>query len=107
MIHVLATVLIKEGHLPEALDCYRYLVPQVLEKEPGCLEYIPTVDHDLGLANQDRAPTRILVAERWQSETDFRAHLAMPHCAEFRARIAPYLAERISVSITRPALEMP
>lgn len=107
MIHVLATVLIKDGCLPEALDCYQYLVPQVLEKEPGCLEYVPTVDHDLGLANQDRVPARILVAERWQSETDFRAHLTMPHCVEFRARIAPYLAEGISVLITRPALEMP
>ncbi len=106
MIHVLATVLLKEGCLPDALDCYRYLVPQVLEKEPGCLEYTPTVDHDLGLVNQDKEPTRILVAERWQSETDFRAHLAMPHCVEFRARITPYLAERISVSVTRPALEL-
>ena len=107
MIHVLATVQIKEGCLPEALNCYRYLVPKVLENEPGCLEYTPTVDHDLGLANQDRAPARILVAERWQSETDFRAHLAMPHCVEFRRRIAPYLAERISIPVTRPALELP
>ena len=106
MIHVLATVLIKEECLPQALDCYRYLVPLVLEKEAGCIEYTPTMDHDLGLANQNRTPTRILVTERWQSEEDFRAHLGMPHCVEFRARIQPCLAEGITVTVTRPALEL-
>ena len=107
MIHVLATVLVKEDRFSEALDCYRYLVPLVFEKEPGCFEYTPTIDHDLGLANQDKNLARILVIERWRSEEDFRKHLAMAHCVEFRARIRPYLAEGITVAITRPALEPP
>ena len=106
MIHVLATVPIKEGGLPDALNCYRYLVPLVLEKEPGCLEYTPTVDHNLELPNQSTNPDRILVTERWRSEADFRAHLAMPHCVEFRARIRPYLADAITITATRPALEL-
>ncbi len=107
MIHVLATVPVKEGCLPDALDCYRYLVPLVLEKEPGCIEYTPTLDHNLELPNQSTNPDRILVCERWRSEADFRAHLAMPHCAEFRARIRPYLADSITITATRPALASP
>lgn len=107
MIHVLATVLVKEGSLPDALNCYRFLVPLVLENESGCIEYTPTVDRDLRLPNQSTNPDRILVTERWRSEADFRAHLAMPHCAEFRTRIQPYLADPITITATRSALASP
>lgn len=107
MIHVLATVLIKEGCLPDALNCYRYLVPLVLEKEPGCFEYMPTTDRNLGLPNQNTNPDRILVTERWRSEEDFRAHLKMPHSAEFRSRIQPYLVKGITVDVTCTALALP
>lgn len=104
MIYVLATALIREGRLLDALDCYRYLVPIVLSEESGCLEYTPTTDRNLGLANQNTDPGRILVLERWRSEEDFRAHLAMPHCAEFRSRIQPCLAEPITVKVICAAL---
>ena len=107
MIHVIATALVKKGCLTDALDCYRDLVPQVLDKESGCLEYSPTLDRNLGLANQTTVPQRILVVERWRTEEDFRAHLAMAHCAEFRSRIAPYLVARISVEVTAPAWDRP
>ena len=107
MIHVVATVMIKQGCLPQALACYRYLLPLVREMEPGCIEYAPTMDRDLGLDNQDRSPARILVSERWQSEQDFRAHLALPHCIEFRARIRPYLAEEITITVSSSVFELP
>ena len=107
MIHVLATVLVKKGCLSDALNCYRYLVPLVLEKESGCIEYSPTLDYSLGISNQSINPDRILVTERWRSEQDFRAHLAMPHCEEFRTRIQPYLAEGITVEVTCAALMLP
>ena len=106
MIYVLATALVKEKCLAEALECYRYLVPLVLEKEPGCLEYTPTLNHHLGLSNQDKAPGRILQTERWHRVEDFHAQLGMPHCVEFRARIQPCLFEGIRVTATRPALEL-
>ena len=107
MIHVVATALIKEGCLTDALNCYRDLVPQVLGKESGCLEYSPTLDRNLGLANQTTVPHRILVVERWRTEQDFRDHLAMAHCAEFRSRIAPHFVAPISIEITAPALLQP
>ena len=104
MIHVFATVKIRAGCLEQALDCYRYLVPEVMEYEPGCLDYVPTTDLDLGLPNQDRNGCTIFVSERWKSEEDFRAHLLMAHCIEFRKRITPYLDEGIRVRVTQPVI---
>ena len=104
MIHVFATVKIKAGFLQKALECYRFLVPSVLKNEPGCIEYSPTIDYDLGLSNQDRNESLIFVAECWKSAEDFRAHLSMEHCVEFRKRIAPYLDEGIRIRVTQPAI---
>ena len=101
MIYVFATARIKAGHLPEALACYQQLVPVVLANEPGCLEYSPTLNFDLGLPNQEGDDRQIHVLERWHSVEDFRAHLGMAHCLEFRKRIAPCLEEGIRVRITQ------
>jgi len=104
MIYVVASVRIRKEHLEQALDCYRELVPAVLQNEPGCLEYVPTVDVDIGLPNQEKDAGLILVSERWKSIDDFRAHLGMPHCVVFRAKIELLLAAKITVRIGRSAL---
>lgn len=104
MIHVFATVKIKPGLLQQALECYRFLVPAVMANEPGCIEYSPTVDYDLGLPNQERNECLIFVTECWASENDFRAHLAMAHCVEFRKRIASCLEEGIRIRVTKCAI---
>ena len=104
MIHVLAFVSIKAGMRDKALEVYRVLVPNVMANEPGCLEYAPTVDYDLGLANQDRNPDMIVVTERWKSIEDFKAHIAGPaHVVEFRAAIKEYL-EKTTLKITQDAI---
>lgn len=97
MIYVLATVKAKPGMVSRALDLYRVLVPQVMAKEAGCLEYVPTTDLDLGFPNQTRDENMIVVTERWKTIEDFRAHLVMPHSIEFRSSIHSILAERITM----------
>jgi len=104
MIYVCALVKTKPGMLSRALDFYRVLVPKVLADEPGCLEYVPTIDFDLGLPNQNKDPDMIFVAERWKTIEDFKLHLNMPHSIEFRSRIQPCLAENITVKITHDAI---
>ena len=99
MICVFASVSIRPGFLRQALDCYRFLVPAVMIKEPGCLEYRPLIDLELGLANQDKDADAIMVSERWRSVEDFKAHLAMDHCVAFRAMIAPYLSRGIRIRV--------
>lgn len=104
MIYVFASVKVRRECLDRALDCYRELVPAVLQFEPGCLDYVPTVDVDMGLPNQEKDRSMILVSERWKSVEDFRAHLDMPHSAAFRTKMEPLLAERITVRVVRSAL---
>ncbi len=104
MIYVFASVRVRRECLDQALDCYRELVPAVLHGEPGCLEYVPTVDVDMGLPNQEKDACLILVSECWRTLEDFKAHLGMPHSAAFRAKMEPLLAERITVRVARSAL---
>ena len=104
MINVFATLRIKPGMLAQALACYRSFVPKVLANEPGCIEYAPTVNLDLGLPNQDKNGDLIFVCERWKSADDFRAHLTMAHSAEFRSSIKDCLAGRITIRITQAAI---
>lgn len=103
MIHVLAFVSLKPGMVAQALDVYRVLVPKVLANEPGCLEYSPTVDYDLGLPNQEKNPDMVVVTERWNSADDFKAHLNAQHVIEFRVAIKDCL-EKITVKITKDAI---
>ena len=104
MIHVLAFVSIKPGMLDKALDVYRILVPKVMANEPGCLEYSPTTDFDLGLANQEKDPNMIVITERWKSIDDFKAHIAGPaHVVEFRAAIKEFL-EKTVLKITQDSI---
>lgn len=104
MIYVFASVKVRSECLDQALDCYRELVPAVLQFEPGCLDYVPTVDVDMGLPNQEKDHSMILVSERWRSVEDFRAHLGMPHSVAFRTKMELLLAERITVKVARNAL---
>ena len=104
MIHVLACVSIKPGMLHQALDIYRQFVPQVLSREPGCLEYAPTVDIESGLANQVSDRDRIVVRERWRTLDDFKAHIERPHSCEFRSSIRAILATPITIVVTQEAL---
>jgi quinol monooxygenase YgiN len=104
MIHVLAFVSIKPGMMDRALAAYRVLVPRVMADEPGCLEYSPTTDFDLGLANQEKTPNLIVVTERWKSIDDFKAHIGGPaHVVEFRAAIKD-CAEKTTLRITQDAI---
>lgn len=104
MIHVLAFAHIKPGMMEPALAAYRALVPQVMANEPGCLEYSPTADCDLGLANQELTANLVVVTERWKSVEDFRAHLAGPaHVVEFRAAFKDCV-EKVTLRITRDVL---
>lgn len=104
MLHVLAFVSIKPGMLDKALEVYRTFAPKVMANEPGCLEYSPSIDYDLGLANQDRNPNMIVVTERWKSIDDFKAHIEGPaHVVEFRSGIKELL-EKTTLKITQDAL---
>ena len=86
MIHVIASIHIKEGRVAEFLDIFKANIPHVL-KEKGCVEYEPTIDLPTGLAPQELNGNVVTIVEKWQSLEDLRAHLSAPHMLEYHKKV--------------------
>jgi len=41
VVTIIATVKVKEGKMPEAIEALKEIVPKIQGSEPGLLEYIP------------------------------------------------------------------
>ncbi|HSL60643.1 MAG TPA: putative quinol monooxygenase [Desulfotignum sp.] len=97
MIHVIASIQVKEGNLARFVDIFTSNMPAVLA-EKGCLEYAPTVDIPTGLPPQDMNKNRVTVIEKWHSLADLTAHLSAPHMLDYREKTKT-LVENISIRI--------
>ena len=51
VIHVIASIEVKDGQLAEFVDIFKSNVPNVLQ-EKGCIEYAPTIDVPTGFPPQ-------------------------------------------------------
>ncbi|MCG8587315.1 MAG: antibiotic biosynthesis monooxygenase [Pirellulales bacterium] len=102
MIHVIATIETVDGQRDALVDAFRKLTPQVLA-EDGCIEYGAAVDAatDIGPQIDDR-PNVVTVVEKWESVDALKAHLAIAHMEEFRARCGEWI-KSISLQILDPA----
>jgi quinol monooxygenase YgiN len=84
MIHVIATIELKEGKRNAFLKRVQQLVPKV-RAEKGCLEYGPAVDVPAGIKVQ--TPVRenvVTMVEKWEDLKSLEAHLSAPHMLEYR-----------------------
>ena len=105
MIHAIVFVSVKPQMLEKALAVYRDFVPAVFANEPGCLEYRPMVDHDMGLGNQRTDPNMIVVIERWKSIADFRAHAdGPPHCRSNSEKTITKYADSVTIKVMHDAI---
>jgi quinol monooxygenase YgiN len=87
MIHVIATVELREGRRDAFLSEFRKVVPNVLAEE-GCLAYGPAVDVPSGLSAQPAVrPDVVTIVERWESLEHLRRHVTAPHMLEYRPRV--------------------
>ncbi|MGB3209339.1 MAG: putative quinol monooxygenase [Desulforhopalus sp.] len=86
MIHVIASIHIKEGRRADFLDIFKSNIPDVL-KEKGCLEYMPTVDLPTGLPPQELNENMVTIVEKWESLEDLRAHLSAPHMLAYHKKV--------------------
>jgi quinol monooxygenase YgiN len=66
MIHVIAEFHLKADKRAEFLKIFKKVVSEV-KKEKGCVEYLPTVDIDLGLSMQSKDENVIVLIEKWLS----------------------------------------
>ncbi len=101
MIHVIASIRVKEGALDEYVALFKENVPNVLA-ENGCVQYTPSLDADSGWKAQDRDPQRVTIVEQWASMSALQAHSKAPHMGEFR-RKAGHLVQDVSLRVVETA----
>jgi len=100
MIHVIASIKVREDALKSFIDIFKTNVPKVLQ-EKGCLGYAPAKDLPIGLPIQETDPCVITVIEKWESPEALQAHLAAPHMVEYQNKTKDMVAG-VSVKILEP-----
>jgi len=101
MIHVIASIQIKEGNQSRFVEIFKSNMPAVL-KEMGCISYVPAVDIPTGLPPQDVDQHRVTVIEQWNTLADLTAHMSAPHMLDYREK-TKNLVESISLRILEQA----
>ena len=101
MIHVIASMHIKEGRMAEFVEIFKANIPQVLE-EKGCIEYAPTIDIPTGLPPQELNANVVTIVEKWDSLEDLRAHLSAPHMLSYKDKVAD-IVENVALKVLERA----
>lgn len=99
MIHVIASIHIKEGRLSEFVEIFKRNVPNVLQ-EVGCLGYVPTVDLITDFPPQELASNVVTIIEKWQSLDALRSHLAAPHMLTYKEDVQDMVV-KVSLKILK------
>jgi len=87
MIHVIASISIKQGLKNEFLEIFKANVPSVTA-EDGCIEYRPAVDAPTGLDAQIIDEHMVTVIEKWERIDHLKAHLSAPHMLIYREKVS-------------------
>lgn len=101
MIHVIASIHIRDGRVAEFLEIFKANIPQVLQ-EKGCVEYLPTMDFPTGLPPQELNGQVVTIIEKWQSLDDLRAHLSSPHMLAYRTNVQG-IVEKVELKVLQRA----
>ncbi|WP_319405594.1 putative quinol monooxygenase [uncultured Desulfosarcina sp.] len=101
MIHVIASIHVKAGRVPEFLEIFNSNVPNV-KGEKGCIDYVPTVDVDAGLPPQSLNENRVTVIETWASLEALHAHLKSPHMRVYREQVKDLVTD-VSLNVLEEA----
>lgn len=99
MIHVIASIQIKEGQVSSFLEIFKSNMPAVL-KEKGCIEYVPAVDVPTDLPPQEKNDHVVTVIEKWSSLEDLKAHISAPHMLAYKKKTKA-LVEKTSIRILK------
>lgn len=103
MIHVVATIEVKEGTRDQLIENFKKLVPLVVAEE-GCIQYDPTIDAETSIDLQTKDGNNCLtVVEKWENEATLQAHLAAPHMEEHRKTVGDIITG-VSIKIYESVL---
>lgn len=101
MVIVIASIEVADGKREEFLEIFRENVPKV-RQEKGCVEYLPAVDVEAGLAVQALDPLTVTVVERWATLEALHEHLKAPHMLEYREKVKD-LVKGVSLKVLQQA----
>jgi quinol monooxygenase YgiN len=99
MVHVVASLRIKEGKLEEFLELFRALAVDV-KKEKGCIEYLATIDLDADVPPQTLEKNVVTTIEKWESPEALHAHSSTPHMTAQREK-EKGMVELVSLKILK------
>ncbi len=100
MIHVIASIHVRQGCLDDYLGHFRDNLQNV-RAEDGCIRYEPCLDAGTGWKVQTLDPQCVTVVETWESMDALEAHSQAPHMVAFRER-AGHLVDSISLRVVHP-----
>ena len=100
MISVVATITAREGALPELLEHINDNLPSV-RAEYGCIEYLPMVDAESGMAAQVNDPNVIIMLEKWETMEALHAHAVSPHMLDYRDKVIS-IVQSVSLKVLEP-----
>ena len=101
MIHVLASITVKESERDAFLEIFKANVPKVLGEE-GCLEYSATVDFPTEVPIQETNANVVTVVEKWETFPHLEAHFTAQHMLEYKAKVED-MVEDVSLKILEDA----
>jgi quinol monooxygenase YgiN len=101
MIHVIASIHVKEGQVAEFIAIFKSNIPNVIE-ENGCVAYVPAIDVHTGFPPQKLNHNVVTIIEKWDNLEALQAHLTAPHMLEYREKVKD-LVQKTSVKILKEA----
>lgn len=101
MIHVIASLTVKDGMQSEFIEIFKANVPDVLA-EKGCIEYVPTVDIAADIAPQELNSQVVTIVEKWETLADLLAHLKAPHMLVYGEKVKD-MVEKKSLKVLSAA----
>ena len=90
MIHLIATLRIKEGSLPAIMEAVTPCI-EATRRETGCILY--------DLHQSLTEPDKLVFVEQWESRADLERHFTEPHLIEWRKAGEPHFLDREIVII--------
>lgn len=99
MIHVIASVRVKEGKAPDFLEIFKENMIRV-RKERGCLEYFPAVDIGAELPLQVLDENVVTIIEKWKDLDALRDHLGSKGMLAYKEKVSG-IVESVSLKILK------
>jgi len=101
MIHVIASIRVKSGKVPEFLEAFKVNASHV-KNEKGCIDYSPTLDFKTGLPPQVLDENVVTIIEKWSNMEALKAHMTMPHMLAYKEKVKDIVLD-ISLKVLEEA----